>query len=129
MHIKVNRVQIDFFFFLVLHICLVTFIWFISNTEVHLFISCTKVQLIHSVIHFYLLHFTYHSLSHSHLPYLVLLTLHRIHRIPNSLHLLLFNQSRLWKPGLSLDKILIQNIYCIISSWTRMLLLLFLTSK
>ena len=129
MHIKVNRMQIDFLFFLVLHICLVTFIWFISNTEVHLFISCTKVQLIHSVIHFYLLHFTDHSLSHSHLPYLVLLILHRIHCIPNSLYLLLFNQSRLWKLGVSLDTILIQNMYCIISSWTRMLLLLFRTSK
>ena len=90
-----------------LHICLVTFISFISYSKVHLFISCTKVQL----IHFHLIHFTDHSPSHSPSPYLVLLILHHI---STSLSLSFFNQSCLWKLGVSLDKISIQNIYCII---------------
>ena len=90
-----------------LHICFVTFISFISYTKVRLFISCTKVQL----IHFHLIHFTDHSPSHSHSPFLVLLILHRI---SPSLSLSFFNQSRLWKLGVSLDKILFRNIYCII---------------
>ena len=90
-----------------LHICLVTFISFISNAKVHLLISCTIIQL----IHFHLIHFTDHSLSHSHSRYLVLLILHRI---STSLSLSFFNQSRLWKLGVSLDKTLIQKIYYII---------------
>ena len=49
----------------------------IWDTKVHLFISCTKVQLIHFVIHFHLIHFTNHSPSHSHSPSLVSLILHR----------------------------------------------------
>ena len=52
--------------------------------------------------------FTDHSPSHSHSPYLVLLILHRISA---SLSLLFFNQSSHWKLGVSLDKILIRNIY------------------
>ena len=48
----------------------------------HLFISCTKVQLIHFIIHFHLIHFTDHSPSHSHSPYLVLLMLHCISTSP-----------------------------------------------
>ena len=51
--------------------CLVTFITFISFTKVHLFISC--IQLIHFIIHFYIIHFTDHSSFHSHSPYLILL--------------------------------------------------------
>ena len=73
-----------------------------------------KVQLIHFVIHFHLFHFTDHSPSHSHSPYLVLL--------------ILFNQSRLWKLGVSLDKMLISNIYFIFWSWTLMVLLLLVNS-
>ena len=41
-----------------------------------------------------------------------------------------FNQSRLWKLGelgVSLDKILIRNIYCIIWSWNSIILLLLVT--
>ena len=90
-----------------LHICLVTFIPFISYTKVHLFISCIKVQLIHFVIHFHLIHFTNNSPSHSHSPYLVLFILHRI---LTSLCLSFFNQSRLWKLAVFSDKILIRNI-------------------
>ena len=90
-----------------LHICLITFISCISYTKVHLFISCTIVQL----IHFHLIYFTDHSLSHSHSPYLVLLILHRVSA---SLTPSFFNQSYSWKLGVSLDKILIQNIYYII---------------
>ena len=52
-----------------LHIYLVSFI---SYTKVHLFISCTIVQL----IYFYFIHLT--DTSHSHLPYLLLLIVHRI---------------------------------------------------
>ena len=63
---------------ILLQICLVTFISFISFTKVHLFISCIKVQLIHFVIHFHLIHFTDHSPSHSHSPYLVLLMVNLI---------------------------------------------------
>ena len=72
-----------------LHICLVTFITFISFTKVHLFISCIKVQLIHFVIHFHLIHFTDHISFHSHSPYLPLLI---PHRISTSLCLSFFNQ-------------------------------------
>ena len=93
--------------FLKVMVVLVTFISFISYTKVHLFISCTKVQL----IHFHLIHFTDHSPSHSHSPYLVLLILHRI---STSLSLSFLNQSHLWKLGVSLDKILFRNVYCII---------------
>ena len=87
-----------------LHICQVTFVSFISYTKVYLFISCTIVQL----IHFHLIHFLDHSPSHSNSPYLVL------HRISTSLSLSFFNQYCLWKLGVSLDKILFRNIYCII---------------
>ena len=80
------------------HICLVTFISFISYTKVHLFISYIKVQLIHFIIPFHLIHFTDHSPSHSHLSSLVMLLLHRI---STSLSLSFFNQSRLWKLGVS----------------------------
>ena len=86
---------------------LVTFISFISYTKVHLLISCAIVQL----IHFHHIYFSDHSQSHSHSPYLVLLILHRI---STSVPLSFLNQSRLWKLGVSLDKILIRNIYCII---------------
>ena len=93
-----------------LHICLVTFISFISNT---------KVQLIHFVIHFHLIHSIDHSLFHSHLPYVLILIWHGILA---SLSLLFFNQSHLWKVRVSLDKTLIWN--CNIWGWIRMVLLL-----
>ena len=60
--------------------------------------------------HFHLIHFTDHSPSHSHSAYVVLLILHRI---STSFSLSFFSQSCLWKLGVSLDKILIRNIYCI----------------
>ena len=93
-----------------LHNYLVTFNSFISFTKVHLFISCTKFQLIHFIIHFHLIHFTDHSPPNSHSSYLVLLILHPI---STSLCVSFSRQSCLWKLGVSLDKILIQNIYCI----------------
>ena len=99
----------------VLHICLVTFISFILYNKVH---------LIRFAIHFHLNDFIDHSPSRSHLPYLVILILHCI---STSLSLWFFNQSRLWKLGVSLDKVLIWNTYCFIWSWTLMVLLLLVT--
>ena len=106
--------KVSFFIYLMrgmLHICLVTFISFISFTKIHLFISYTRVQLIHFVIRFHLIHFTDDSPFHSHSPYLVLLILHCS---LTSLFLSFF----LTNPhsGVSLDKILIGNIYCIIEA-------------
>ena len=75
-----------------LHICLVTFISFISFT---------KVQLIHFVIH--LIHFTA-SLQHS--SYCIVIQPHCVFHV--------FNQSRLWKLTVFLDKVLMRNMYCII---------------
>ena len=93
-----------------LHTCLVTLISFISYTKVH---------LIHFVIHFHLIHFIDHSPSHSHLTYLVILTLNRYST----------SLSRLSKLGVSLDKVLIRNTYCITWCWTPMVLLLLITLK
>ena len=93
------------------HICLVTFISFISYTNVNQLISCTKVQILHFVIHFHLIDFLHHSTSHSHSPYLVLLILHRI---SSSLSLSCSNQSRLWKLGVPIDNTSTRNINCII---------------
>ena len=106
-----------------LHICLVTFISFTSFTKVNLliyapksnsfilsfisisFISKIIVHLIHiQHIWFYCIIFQPHCDFH------------------------FFNQSCLWKLGVFLDKILIRNIYCIIWSWTPMVLLLLDTS-
>ena len=85
-----------------LYICLVIFISFISFTEVYLFISCTKLQLIHFVIHFHLIQFTDHSPSHLHhiwfYSYCIAFQPHCVFRF--------FNQSRLWKLAVPLDQIL-----------------------
>ena len=70
-----------------LYICLATFISFVSYTKVHL------------------IHFIDHSPFHSYLPYLVILKLH----YSTSFSLSFFNQSRVWKLGVSLDKVLIWN--------------------
>ena len=123
-----SNIRFSFFIYSrrgMLHICLVTFISFISYTKVHLFISCNKVQLTHSVIHSHLIHFTDHIPSHSHSTYLVLLMLHRISIL---LYLSFFKQPRLWKLGVSLDETIIRNIYCIIWSWIVMMLLFLATS-
>ena len=79
--------------------------------------SFYTVQIIHFVIHFHLIHFIDHGLPHSHSTYLVILILHRILAL---LSLSFFNQSRLWKLWVSLDKVFISNTYCIIWSWTPM---------
>ena len=98
-----------------LHICLVTFIWFISYT---------KVNLIHFVINFQFIHFIEHSPSYPHLPYLFILIRHRI---STSLSFSFFKQSRLLKLGVFLDKVLIWNTYCITWSRTPIVLLLLVT--
>ena len=67
-------------------------------------------NLSHSLRHSRLIHFIDHSPSHSHLLYLIILILHSY---STSLALSLFNQSCLWKLGVSLDKFLIWNAYCI----------------
>ena len=103
--------KISFFIYLrrgMLHIYLVTFTSFILVTKIHLFISYTKVQLIHFVIGFHLIDFTDHSPSHSHSPYCIVVQLYCVFHF--------FNQSRHWKRGVSLDKILIGIIYCIIEA-------------
>ena len=92
-----------------LHICLVYFTSFISFTNVHLFILCTKVQLIHFVIHFHLIHFTDHLIHIHHVWFYSYCIVFQPHCV---FHFL--NQSRLWKLIVSLDKISIRNIYCII---------------
>ena len=96
--------------FLLLHIWLVTFISFISYTKVHL-------------MHFNLIHFIAHSPSHI---YHIWLYSYYILFQPHCLFLF-FNQSLLWKLGVSLDKTLILNTYCIIWSWTPKVSLLFFT--
>ena len=92
-----------------LHICLVTFISFISFISVHLFISCTKVQLINFVIHFHLIHFAdiVHLIHTDHIwicSYCIEFQPHCVFH--------LFNQSRLWKLRVSLDRMF--NIECLI---------------
>ena len=88
-----------------LYVSLVTFISFISFTKVHLLISCTKAQLIHLVIHFYLVNFTDQIPSHSHSPCLVLVILNFWFCSYCIAHAVFyfFNQSRLWKLGVSSD--------------------------
>ena len=95
-----------------LNICLATFVSFISYMPEFLsFISYTTVQL----IHFHPIYFIDHSPSHSHSPYLVILTQYHI---STSWSLSFFIQSVLWKLGVSSDKVLIWNGYCIIWNWT-----------
>ena len=99
-----------------LHICLVTFISFIyapkSNSFISSFISISFIlQIIVHLIHIH--HIWFYSYCIIFQPYFVF-------------HF--FNQSRHWKLGVSLDKTLIRNIYCIIWSWTPMVLLLLVTS-
>ena len=72
------------------------------------------------------IHLTYQIPSHSHLPYLVILI---PHRISTSSSLSFFNLSRLWKLGVSLDKFSICRTYCIIRSWTPMVIVLMLLYK
>ena len=99
-----------------LNICLATFVSFISYMPEFLsFISYAIVQLIHFIINFHLIYFIDHSPSHSHSPYLVILTQYHI---STSWSLSFFIQSILWKLGVSLDKVLIWNAYCIIWNWT-----------
>ena len=98
--------------FLLLHICLVTFISFISYTKVHL-------------MHFNFIYFIAHSPSHI---YHIWLYSYYILFQPHCLFLF-FNQSLLWKLGVSLDKTLILNTYCIIWSWTPKVSLLFFTLR
>ena len=100
---------------MLLHICLVTFIWFILFT---------KVNLIHFVINFHFIHFIEHSPSYPHLPFLFILIRHRI---STSLSFSFFKQSSLLKLGVFLDKVLIWNTYCITWSWTPIVLLLLVT--
>ena len=104
--------------------------------------------------HFHLIHLMYQSSSHSfHVPkpnslilsfisiwFILQIIVHLIH-FHNiwfcSYYIILrphclfyfFNQSRLWKLRVSLDKILIRNIYCIIWNWTPMVLLSLLLHK
>ena len=95
-----------------LNICLATFVSFISYMPEFLsFISYTTVQL----IHFHPIYFIDHSPSHSHSPYMVILTQYHI---STSWSLSFFIQSVLWKLGVSSDKVLIWNGYCIIWNWT-----------
>ena len=75
-----------------LHICLVTFISFISFT---------KVQLIHFVISFIL-----QRRYNIHSSYCIVIQPHCVFHV--------FNQSRLWKLTVFLDKVLMRNMYCII---------------
>ena len=110
----------------------------IYQSPPHSCILSTKVHLIHFIDHSPLqknlriwshllnilngkLQFLSSGPSQSHLPYLVILILHCY---STTLSPLLFNQSRLWKLGVSLDKALIWNTYPITWSWTTMVLLL-----
>ena len=109
------------FLIILLHICLVNFISFISYTKVH---------LIHFVIHFHLIsiyfHFIDHSPSHSHLTYLVILILNHI---SIALSLPLINQFRLWTLAVPLDKVKIWNTYCITWNLSQLVILLLVTSQ
>ena len=121
--------KISFFIYLrrgMLHICLVTFISFISFTKVHYssfhvtnfntfissFISISFI--LQKIIHFIHIHHIWFC------SYCIAFQPHYVFHF--------FNQSRLWKRGVSLAKMLIWNIYCIIWSWTPMVLLLLVTS-
>ena len=108
-----------------LHICLVTFISFLSFTKVHLFIYAPKSSsFISSFISISFISKIKVHLIHIHHIWLYLYCI--IFRPHCDFHF--FNQSCLYKLGVSLDKILIQNIYCIMWSWTPMVLLLLVTS-
>ena len=106
----------------VLHIPLVTFI------------SCAKVHLIyfilqspaHSLRHSFPSHSSYRSQSFS-----FTFTISGYTHTASYFNLIVssfFNQSCLWKQGVSLGKVLIWNTYCIIWSWTPMVLLLLVIS-
>ena len=118
----------SFFIYLrrgMLHICLVTFISFISFTKVHLFIYAPKSSsFISSFISISFISKIKVHLIHIHHIWFYLYCI--IFRPHCDFHF--FNQSCLYKLGVSLDKILIQNIYCIMWSWTPMVLLLLVTS-
>ena len=83
---------------------------FISFTKVHLFISCTKFNSFISpfISISFILQVTVHFIYIHH----VWFCLHCIVFQPHCLFHF-FNQSRLWKLEVSLDKILIRYIYCV----------------
>ena len=122
---KKKRKNPHFSYIWILHICLVTFISFISFTKVHLFIYAPKSNS-----------FISSFISISFISKIIVHLIH-IHHIWFYLYCIIFqphcdfhffNQSCLYKLGASLDKILIQNIYCIMWSWTPTVLLLLVTS-
>ena len=76
------------------------FAWSLSCYSFHI---SKSISFILSFI-LILIHFIDHSPSHLHLLYLVILILYRI---STSLSLSFFSQSRPWKSGISLDKVLI----------------------
>ena len=104
--VSINSLKVLWFLALyqwtLLHICLVTFISFIAFTKVHLFI--------------------YVPTSNSFILQIIVHLIH-IHHIWFYSCCIIFQPYCLW-----LDKILIQNIYSIIWSWTLMVLVLFVTS-
>ena len=104
-----------------LHICLVTFISFISFTKVYLFIYVPNSNSFISIS--FILQIIVHLI---HIHYIWFYSYCIIFQPNCVFHF--FNQSRLWKLGVSLDKTLIRNMYCIIWSWTPMVLLLLVTS-
>ena len=108
-----------------LHICLVTFISFLSFTKVHLFIYAPKSSsFISSFISIsFILKIIVHLIHIHHIWFCSYCIVFEPHCLFHFLY-----QSRLWKLRVSLDKILIRNICCIIWSWTPMVLLFLVTS-
>ena len=95
-----------------LHICLVIFISFISFTKVHLFILCKSNSFISSFISIsFILQIIVHLIHIHHIWFYSCCIIFQPYCVFH-----FFNQTRLWKLGVSLDKILIRNIYCIIWS-------------
>ena len=98
-----------------LHICLVTFISFISYTKVHL-IYFVYQSAPHLFYWSYSISFTFTRSGY---------TLPRLHS--TSLSLSLFNQSCFWKLRVPLNKVSIWNTYCITWSWNPLVSLIFVT--
>ena len=108
-----------------LHICLVTFISFTSFTKVNLLIYAPKSNSF--ILSFISISFISKIIVHLiHIQHIRFYSYCIIFQLHCDFHF--FNQSRLWKLGVSLNIILIRNIYCIIWSWTPMVLLLLDTS-
>ena len=100
----------SFFIYLrrgMLHICLVTFISFISFTKVHLFIYAPKSNSFTSsfISISFILQIIVHLIHIHHIWFYSCCIVFQPHRV---FHFL--NQSHLWKPGVPLDKTLIWNI-------------------